>query len=72
MLLLLTLLPLLIEVRYSRSLDLAMKASFNSKERSVQDWKELFNRADSRFHVENIKLVPSSGLGTIHAVWHGD
>ena len=56
----------------SSGYDLSMKAKFNSKERSADDWKALFEAVDRRFKVQRIKCTPGSILSVIEAVWQPD
>jgi O-methyltransferase domain len=52
-----------------RSLDLCMMAMFNSKERTVEEWKALFQEADPRFRFLSAKRPEGSLLWIIEAVW---
>jgi len=49
-----------------------MKAKFNSKERSVDDWTALFEAVDRRFKVQRVKCTLGSILSVIEAVWQLD
>ena len=42
----------------------------NAKERSIEDWKELFASVDPHFHFVDAKMLPGSSLATIHIKWH--
>ncbi|MBH1945566.1 hypothetical protein I5L01_15195 [Erythrobacter sp. YJ-T3-07] len=46
-----------------------MKMAFNGKDRSRQDWMNLFKEADQRFHVVSIETPPRSALAIIEVVW---
>jgi len=48
-----------------------MRAIFNSKEREVQDWKELIGEADSRFKIRAFANTPGAKLGIIDIEWTG-
>lgn len=52
-----------------RSLDLCMMAMFNSKERTVEEWKALFHEADPSFRFLGAKRPEGSLLWIIEAVW---
>ena len=41
----------------------------NSKEREAEEWKKLFERADTRFSFVGIRTVPNSPLALIQAIW---
>lgn len=53
-----------------RGLDLCMKAMFNSKERTVEEWEGLFKRADGRFGFRGARR-PGGLLWFVEAVWEG-
>jgi 6-hydroxytryprostatin B O-methyltransferase len=46
-----------------------MKQQFNAKERSADDWKDLFEQADERFRLNRIINPPGSILAVIEFVW---
>lgn len=54
---------------FSSGYDLAMLASFNSKERDAEEWRALFEQADSRLKLERIVGSPGSILSVIEAKW---
>lgn len=55
-----------------RSLDLCMMGMFNSNERTVEEWKEIFTLADERFKFLGARRpVEGSLLWIIEAVWEG-
>lgn len=49
-----------------------MKAGFNSKEREIADWIQLFVQADHRFKLVGAKVPSGSNLALIHARWEED
>ncbi|KAF2809792.1 S-adenosyl-L-methionine-dependent methyltransferase [Mytilinidion resinicola] len=51
--------------KFQRGYDLTMKQLFNSKERSAQEWMDLFAAADNRFSLERIISSPGSILAVI-------
>jgi len=52
-----------------RNIDLAMKSLLNSKEREMDDWKQLFAEVDPAFKFVGVQMLPGSNLGVIHARW---
>ena len=52
-----------------RCFDISMKATFNSKEREMGDWIQLFARADPRFKFVDAKVPPGSSLAVVHFRW---
>jgi hypothetical protein len=50
-------------------MDLAMKASFNSHEREISDWIELFIEANPRFKFVGAKVPMGSNLAVLHFRW---
>jgi hypothetical protein len=48
-----------------------MKMGFNGKDRSRQDWINLFKEADDRFTVVSIETPPRSALAVIQVAWEG-
>ncbi|KAI9663956.1 MAG: hypothetical protein M1821_007447 [Bathelium mastoideum] len=58
-----------VKARHARASDLAMKAILNAKERDLDDWKELFQKADSRFHYRGVKTPHESSMGILEFVW---
>ncbi|KAI0020758.1 S-adenosyl-L-methionine-dependent methyltransferase [Xylariomycetidae sp. FL0641] len=55
-----------------RSTDLTMKVIQNSHERALDDWKKLFEAADSRFIFERADQPRGSTLWIIIVEWKGD
>ena len=52
-----------------RGYDLAMKHTFNSKERDADDWLQLLQVADTRFKLKEIRASPGSFLSVIDVIW---
>ncbi|KAJ4402466.1 hypothetical protein N0V91_007180 [Didymella pomorum] len=54
--------------------DVLMKALFNAKERSEDEWRTLFDEADTerRFEIVQVLQPKGSQLGFIVAAWQGD
>lgn len=52
-----------------RAGDLNMAAAFNSRERSLSEWKDLLAEADPRFVVKRVIEPEGSALGIIEAFW---
>ncbi|KAK6086414.1 O-methyltransferase [Seiridium cupressi] len=61
----------LVKGQVSWGSDLIMKMTFNGKDRSRQDWINLFKEADERFNVVSITTPPRSALAVIEVVWEG-
>ncbi|KAH5652259.1 hypothetical protein HBI51_076110 [Parastagonospora nodorum] len=55
--------------RTVRAFDLVMKACFNAKERSVEDWTNLLKAADERFAIRNVTQPKGSQLQIIEVQW---
>ncbi|KAF2963098.1 hypothetical protein GQX73_g10465 [Xylaria multiplex] len=55
--------------KYKRSDDLTMASMFNSKERTVSEWKDLLISADPRFVMRSVVHPNGSALGIIEVVW---
>lgn len=53
----------------TRGYDLAMKHTFNSKERDRGEWKELLSSADNRFELRDIRRSQGSFLSVLEVVW---
>jgi hypothetical protein len=47
-----------------------MIAILNGRERDADEWRLLFDRADSRFHFVGVKQPEGSSLAMIEAVWN--
>ncbi|KAF1826400.1 S-adenosyl-L-methionine-dependent methyltransferase [Dissoconium aciculare CBS 342.82] len=54
-----------------RSADLTMLQLFNGKERDLQEWQDLLEMADPRFHFRNVSKPAGSALSVMEAVWTG-
>lgn len=54
-----------------RGFDLVMSSIQNARERELEDWKDLFRKADGRFNFEGIISPPGSNHSLIVAVWKG-
>jgi hypothetical protein len=50
-------------------MDLAMKASFNSGERTINDWTTLFTKADTRFSLADVQFGGGQGLAILRFSW---
>ncbi|THV44382.1 hypothetical protein BGAL_0657g00010 [Botrytis galanthina] len=55
----------------ARSGDLSLAASFNSRDRTVADWKKLVQEADPNFVFKNFTFPKGSALGILEFVWEG-
>lgn len=51
---------------------MAMLEIHNGKERDLSDWMQLFEDADGRFKILNVKQPVSSRLGIIEVGWDAD
>ena len=49
-----------------------MKELLNAKERTSEQWKQLFHDADPRFKLLQIKKPPASELSVIEYSWEGE
>ena len=56
-------------VKLNTSLDLQMMAALNAKERTKQDWMDLFNNADKRLNVKGFKQPPGSPATLIEVMF---
>ncbi|KAI0892116.1 sterigmatocystin 8-O-methyltransferase [Annulohypoxylon nitens] len=52
-----------------RSFDISMGASFNSYERSLDEWKALLSEADPRFKFQKVSGAKDSALSIIEFIW---
>lgn len=52
-----------------RSEDLNMAAVFNSRERTLREWRALFAEADSRFVFKSVRKPEGSALAVMEVVW---
>ena len=55
--------------KFATSLDMQMMALLNAKERSQEDWLELFRKADSRFSVKAFRKPLGSATAVIEVVF---
>jgi hypothetical protein len=53
-------------------MDLAMKAAFNSKERTVDEWRLLFWEADERFKLADVQVGGGQGLAVLRFTWDSE
>ncbi|CAD6565805.1 MAG: hypothetical protein ASARMPREDX12_006780 [Alectoria sarmentosa] len=53
-----------------RAADLNMLGAFNSRERDLEEWKHLFQEADSRFDFIGVEEPRGSALAIIEARWN--
>ena len=56
---------------HRRAADLGMMAMLNAKERSSDDWAQLFRDADERFQFHGVRKPPTSQMAFIEASWRG-
>jgi hypothetical protein len=52
-------------------MDLAMKATFNSKERDIDAWSKLFTDIDTRFKLVDTNVGAGNTLAMLRFVWQG-
>ncbi len=52
-----------------RNTDLSMLVLFNSNERTARAFETLFQQADSRYHVVNVKKPKGNTMAIIEVVW---
>lgn len=57
------------EANLRRAIDVTMLALLNATERDAKRWRELFEEADKRFVVEDIKVVPPGIMAIIEVGW---
>ncbi|EPE26281.1 S-adenosyl-L-methionine-dependent methyltransferase [Glarea lozoyensis ATCC 20868] len=55
--------------RAARSADMSLTAGFNSRDRTVDDWKTLFTAADEGFVLKSVAEPKGSALGILEFVW---
>lgn len=61
--------PLVPKTDRRRQLDINMMTLQNAKLRSAEEWKQLFEQADSRFKFGGITIPPGSALGFVEVEW---
>ena len=52
-----------------RSMDLAMWATHNAKERELEDWTELFRTADAGYKLRSVLKPKNSRLSILELIW---
>ncbi|KAI4095257.1 MAG: hypothetical protein LQ339_007316 [Xanthoria mediterranea] len=57
--------------REARDYDMYMLALQNAKERTAEDWRVLFEGADSRFRLVGVHQPPKSSLAVVEVIWEG-
>ncbi|KAI1360612.1 O-methyltransferase-domain-containing protein [Xylaria arbuscula] len=55
--------------KYARADDLSMAAIFNSRERTVDEWRKLLSVADSRFMMKRVIHPKGSMLAILEIIW---
>jgi hypothetical protein len=64
--------PLPLSMRqWGTATDLRLMALFNTKERQVGAWKQLFKAADERFEVSDVDPKPEDFFTVVEAAWRG-
>jgi hypothetical protein len=58
------------QARRLHAVDLTVKSFSNARERSEEDWRDLFAKADSRFTFLGVTLPPGAALSFIEAEWN--
>lgn len=58
-------------LRANTSMDLQMMTAFNAKERTKDDWVDLFHEADKRLVVKQFLQPRGSNLALIEVVFEG-
>jgi hypothetical protein len=48
---------------------MSLAAGFNSRDRTVEDWKKMFNEADEKFVLKSVVEPKGSTLGILEFVW---
>lgn len=56
---------------FYRAMDLEMAYTFNSRERTLADWKDLFREADPRFIFKSAIEPKGSAMGILEFEWDG-
>ncbi|CCD54232.1 hypothetical protein ACHAPC_000993 [Botrytis cinerea] len=60
------------EERRLRTMNLNMLSYFGSREKSMEDWKELFREADERFEIKNAVKLGDSLTSILEVMWTGE
>lgn len=55
--------------RKLRAMDLTMLEIGNAKERDLDEWKALFQQADTRFVLKDVQQPPGSALSILEFIW---
>lgn len=50
-------------------MDLTMLEIGNAKERDLDEWKALFQQADTRFVLKDVQQPPGSALSILEFIW---
>lgn len=58
-----------VQERTMRTLDMIMQVTVNAREREVDDWKELFARADSRYKFSRFWKPEKARMWFLEAEW---
>lgn len=53
-------------------MNLNMLSYFGSREKSMEDWKELFREADERFEIKNAVKLGDSLTSILEVMWTGE
>ncbi|KAI1813949.1 putative O-methyltransferase [Poronia punctata] len=64
-------LPNLVERRL-RAMDVTMLEIGNAKERTLEEWKDLFEKTDERFEMKGVVQPPGSRLSILEFEWLGE
>lgn len=57
---------------HDRAMDLEMACTFNARERTLQDWKTLFEKADPAFVLKSVIEPKGSVMGMLEFLWEGN
>ncbi|KAF7879494.1 hypothetical protein EAF04_000690 [Stromatinia cepivora] len=60
------------EERRLRTMNLNMLSYFGSREKSMEDWREIFREADERFEVKNAVKLGDSLTSILEVLWKGE
>ncbi|KAK3215427.1 hypothetical protein GRF29_19g3282406 [Pseudopithomyces chartarum] len=58
--------------QFGTSTDLRMMALFNARERSLEAWRGVVERADARFEVGRVEANPLTYMVVMEVVWRGE
>lgn len=58
--------------QFGTSTDLRMMALFNARERSLEAWKSIVTKADSRFEIVRVDANPLTYMVVMEVVWRGE